>query len=618
MWRMCGVAGWLDFERDLTEHGGTARTMAAAMANRGPDAEAVWTDRRAALAFRRLAVIDLPGGHQPMTAEEDGTVLAVLVFNGEVYNYRELRAELINRGHVFRTASDTEVVLRAYLEWGENSAGHLDGMFAYAVWDPREEKLTLARDRVGIKPLFYARAGRGFVFGSEVKALLAHPLVDAAVDGEGLAELLAFIATPGHAIYRGISEVRPGHVLTLRENSVRERAYWSLPSREHTDDWETTVHTVRQLLADSVSSHLVADVPLCTLLSGGIDSSAIVAMAGRTMRARRPRTFSVDFDGHTERFREDFWHHSPDAPYAIEVAEFVGTHHQPVTLRTEDLADPVVGAAALTAQDLPRPTPDMDRSLYLLMRAVRQQSTVALMGEVADELFGGYRSFSDRDLVESGNFPWVTMGFGVAPHGMGTGLLDPALLAKVDVPGYSAGRHADALREVPALPGEPAQDAVLRRIGYLHMTRWLPLLLARNDRLSMAVGLEVRVPYCDHRLVEYVYNIPWRFKTRGGEEKSPLRAAMTGLLPDSVLRRKKSPFPITQDPRYGHVLRDQLAAAVTDTNSPVRPFVDLPAVTRLLGEDRPIETVGWGERRNVEMVLQLDAWLRQYHVRIDL
>lgn len=615
MSRMCGVAGWIDFERDLTEHGGTVRGMAAAMANRGPDDEAVWTDRRAALAFRRLAVIDLPGGRQPMVAE-DGR--AVLVYNGEVYNYRELRGELAGRGHRFRTASDTEVVLRAYLEWGEDCAEHLDGMFAFAVWNPRDNELTLVRDRVGIKPLYYTRVGRGFLFGSEVKALLAHPLVDAVVDGEGLAELLAFIATPGHAIYKGIHEVRAGHVLTVRENGMRERPYWSLPGREHTDDWDTTVDTVRQLLAGSVSSHLVADVPLCTLLSGGIDSSAIVAFAKEAAPGTRPRTFAVDFEGHTERFREDFWHNSPDAPFAAEVAEFVGTEHQPVTLRTEDLADPVVGHTAMAAQDLPRPTPDMDRSLYLLMRAVRQHTTVALMGEVADELFGGYRSFSDRELVESGNFPWVTMGFGVAPHGMSTGLLDPALLEKVDVPGYSAGRYHEALREVPELPDEPAKDALLRRTGYLHMTRWLPLLLSRNDRLSMSVGLEVRVPYCDHRLVEYVFNIPWRLKTLGGEEKSPLRAAAAGLLPESVLRRKKSPFPITQDPGYGQVLREQLAAVVADPGSPVRPLVDLPAVTELLGAGRPIETVGWGERRNVEMVLQLDSWLRHYHVRVDL
>jgi asparagine synthase (glutamine-hydrolysing) len=615
---MCGIAGWIDFERNLVEYGATMRTMVAALANRGPDAEKVWTGQHAALAFRRLAVIDPPGGDQPMLARENGETVAVLVYNGEVYNYRELRSELTGRGHTFRTRSDTEVVLRAYLEWGERCGEHLDGMFAFGVWDPRAHRLTLIRDRLGIKPLYYAQTATGLVFGSEIKALLAHPLVEAVVDTEGMAELLSYIATPGHAIYRGIREVRAGHTLTAQPGRMTERAYWSLPGTEHTDDWDTTVETVADLLRKSVSSHLVADVPLCTLLSGGIDSSALVAFAAQARSGERTRTFAVDFEGHTERFREDFWHSSPDAPFATEVAKHVGADHRPVVLRTADLADPVVGNAAMTAQDLPRPTPDMDRSLYLLLRAVRQHSTVALMGEAADELFGGYRSFSDRKLVESNNFPWVTMGFGVAPHGMSTGLLDSTFLEGVNVPGYSAGRYADALREVPELPGEAPADAELRRIGYLHMTRWLPLLLTRNDHLSMAVGLEVRVPYCEHRLVEYVFNIPWRLKTRGGEEKSPLRAAMAGLLPESVLRRKKSPFPITQDPTYGHALRAQLDAIVADPNSPVRPLLDVPAATKLLGEQRPIETSGWGERRNVEMVLQLDAWLRQYRVRLEL
>jgi len=615
---MCGIAGWIDFDRDLTQYGSTVRTMVATMANRGPDAENVWTDRHVALAFRRLAVIDLPGGDQPMLARENGETRAVLVYNGEIYNFRALRAELIARGHTFRTRGDTEVVLRAFLEWGEDCVEHLNGMFAFAVWEPRRQTLTLARDRVGIKPLYYARTATGLVFGSEVKAVLAHPLVDAVVDAEGFGELLSYIATPGHAIYRGIHELKAGHTMTVRADSVRERRYWSLPAREHRDDWDTTVETVRRLLSESVASHLVADVPLCTLLSGGIDSSAIVALAAKATPGVAPRTFAVDFEGHTERFREDFWHNSPDAPYAAEVARHVGADHQPVVLRTADLADPVVGNAAMAAQDLPRPTPDMDRSLYLLLRAVRQHSTVALMGEVADELFGGYRSFSDPNLVEGANFPWVTMGFGVAPHGMSTGLLDTAFLEKVDVPGYSADRYHEALTEVEPLPGESEFDAKFRRIGYLHMTRWLPLLLTRNDHLSMAVGLEVRVPYCEHRLVEYVFNIPWGLKTRGGEQKSPLRAAVGDLLPDSVLRRPKNPFPITQDPGYGTVVREQLDAVVSDPNSPVRPLVDLAGAKRILDQKRPIETSGWGERRDVEMVLQLDAWLRQYRVRLEL
>ncbi|MET9863926.1 asparagine synthase (glutamine-hydrolyzing) [Streptomyces smyrnaeus] len=618
---MCGIAGWIDFAREMSEEGSTVRAMAGTLANRGPDDEAVWTDADAALGHRRLAVIDVDDSTQPMTAEHDGRTLAVLVHNGEVYNYREVRAELTARGHRFRTAGDTEVVLRAYLEWGPECVRRLEGMFAFAVWDPRSRQLLLARDRLGIKPLYYARTAQGLLFGSEPKALLAHPSLECVVDAEGLAELLAYIATPGHAVYRGIRELPAGHTALLREGAggavLRESRYWSLPNHAHQDPLERTVETVRGLLQESVSDHLVADVPLCTLLSGGVDSSALAAFAARS-GAGRPRTFAVDFEGHTERFRKDFWHEDPDAPYAAEVARHVGTDHEPVVLRTADLADHVVDAAALRAQDLPRPIPDMDRSLYLLLRAVRQRSTVALMGEVADELFGGYQSFRDPTLVDTANFPWVTMGLRVAPHGMSTGLLDPALLRKIDVPGYSAQRWSETVAEVPDVPGESETERVMRRVGHAHLTRWLPLLLARDDRLSMAVGLELRVPYCDHRLVEYVYNIPWAMKTADGREKSVLRSAVADLLPESVTQRRKSPFPITQDPDYGQVLRRRFNAVVTDPASPVRPLLDGPACAELAAEDRPIAVDGWGERRNVEMVLQLDAWLRHYRVRLDL
>ncbi|MBO8188076.1 asparagine synthase (glutamine-hydrolyzing) [Streptomyces spirodelae] len=618
---MCGIAGWIDFARGMREEGSTVRAMAGTLANRGPDDEAVWTDRDAALGHRRLAVIDVDDSTQPMTAEHDGRTLAVLVHNGEIYNYREVRARLTSLGHRFRTAGDTEVVLRAYLEWGAECVTRLDGMFAFAVWDPRSRQLLLARDRLGIKPLYYARTAHGLLFGSEPKALLAHPSLECVVDAEGLAELLAYIATPGHAVYRGIRELPAGHTAVLREGAggavLSESRYWSLPNHEHPDTLEHTIETVRGLLQESVGSHLVADVPLCTLLSGGVDSSALAAFAARA-GAGRPRTFAVDFEGHTERFRKDFWHEDPDAPYAAEVARHVGTDHEPVVLRTAELADHVVDAAALRAQDLPRPIPDMDRSLYLLLRAVRQRSTVALMGEVADELFGGYQSFRDPTLVDTANFPWVTMGLRVAPHGMSTGLLDPGLLRKIDVPGYSAQRWSETVAEVADVPGESETERVMRRVGHAHLTRWLPLLLSRDDRLSMAVGLELRVPYCDHRLVEYVYNIPWAMKTADGREKSVLRSAVADLLPESVTQRRKSPFPITQDPDYGQVLRRRFNAVVADPASPVRPLLDGPACAELAAEDRPVAVDGWGERRNVEMVLQLDAWLRHYRVRLDL
>ncbi|ASO19706.1 asparagine synthase (glutamine-hydrolyzing) [Actinoalloteichus hoggarensis] len=614
---MCGIAGWVDFQRDLREQVSTVRTMVATLANRGPDDEDVWADERAALGFRRLAVIDLAGSRQPARAEEDGRTLAVLVYNGEVYNFRQLRAELASRGHRFRTAGDTEVVLRSYLEWGPACVDRLDGMFAFAVWDPRAEQLMLARDRLGIKPLFYSRLGEGIAFASEPKALLAHPLIDAVVDTEGLAELLTYISAPGKAVYRDIAEVEPGQVVLVRRDAMEKRRYWSVTSREHTDDFETTVETVRHLLSESVAAELVSDVPLCTLLSGGLDSSAIAAFAGMAS-PEKARTFSVEFEGQETTFRRDHWHQDNDAPFALEVAGHLGTDHEPVRLRTADMVDPIVALATLHAQDLPTPIPDMDRSLYLLLRSVRERSTVALMGEIADELFGGYQSFRDPSLLSSGNFPWVAMGLRKSPLGRSTGLLDTSLLTRVDVPGFSRDHYATAVAATPWLDGEDEQARLMRQTGHLHLTHWLPLLLARDDRLGMAVGLELRVPYCDHRLVDYVFNIPWQMKNADGMEKSVLRAAVADLLPPSVLKRKKSPFPVTQDPGYGQLLREQFDAVMTDPSSPVRPLLNEQASTELFRARRPVESTGWGERRDVEMVLQLDSWLRQYQVRLEV
>lgn len=594
--------------------------MVATMANRGPDGEDVWASQSAVLGHRRLAVIDVPGGAQPMRAEQDGRLLAVLVYNGEIYNFRQLRTELEGRGHRFRTSSDTEVVLAAYLQWGMACVHRLEGMFAFAVWDERRRELVLARDRMGIKPLTYAPLGNGVVFASEAKGVLAHPEIETVVDADGMAELLGFIGTPGHAVYRGLREVMPGHVVRVRDGRVTEHRYWALPAREHTEDRASTLETVRGMLTEAVSSHLVSDVPLCTLLSGGVDSSTIVALAAAELGAGNPpRSFAVDFAGHAERFEADQWHRSADAPFAAQVAEHVGADHSAVVLGTGDIVNPVTRAGALRAQDLPRPLGDMDRSLYLLSRAVREQSTVALCGEVADEVFGGYNWYHDPSIVQSGTFPWVAVAQRYAsPQGLGTGLLDPTLLKRLDVPGYCAARYREAVAQMPALDGESGQERVMREMGYVHLTRWMQLLLARDDRLSAAVGLELRVPFADHKLVEYVFNVPWSMKTVDGVEKALLRDAVADLLPEQVLTRKKSPFPTTQDPAYGEALRQQFAEVAGDPGSPVHQLVDAGAVGDLLGSDEPVPIDGWRDRNNVDMVLQLDSWLRDYRVRLDV
>jgi asparagine synthase (glutamine-hydrolysing) len=618
---MCGITGWISYDRDLSADRSTVEAMADTMSCRGPDAAGAWIDTHAAFGHRRLAVIDIEGGRQPMTVTHDGRTLLATTYSGEVYNYRELRAELEGRGHHFRTSSDTEVVLHAYLEWGEDFTAHLNGMFAFALWDPRTQEALLVRDRMGIKPLYYQPTADGVLFGSEPKAILAHPGVRPVVDAEGLAELVAFTKTPGHAVYKGMYELKPGHILRVRRGGVSEHRYWGLEAHEHTDDLDTTVGHVRELLDDIVTRQLVADVPLCTLLSGGLDSSVITALAAKGLAAEgrgAVRSFAVDFVGHTENFRADELRPTPDGPYAHALAEHVAADHSDIVLDTTALMDPDNRRAVSAARDLPFGLGEGDTSLYLLFRAIRAHSTVALSGESADEVFGGYRWFHDEKAVNADTFPWLAglagfAGTGDGPRRTRDALLAPGLLEKLDIAGYRRERYREALAEVPRLNGESAKEARMREVSYLHLTRFVQFLLDRKDRASMATGLEVRVPFCDHRLVQYVFNTPWAMKTFDGREKSLLRAAARDVLPDAVAERVKSPYPSTQDPRYALAVRDELRALQADKDAPSRALLDAAVLDEACADE-----TGAPFRASAELALDLDRWLRAYDVSVEL
>ncbi|GAA4706018.1 asparagine synthetase B [Phytohabitans rumicis] len=612
---MCGIAGWVDFDRDLTGARECVQAMTDTMACRGPDAEGVWLDTHVAFGHRRLAVIDIEGGRQPMPAEADGRTLAMLTYSGEVYNYRELRSQLRARGHRFRTRSDTEVVLRAYLEWGEDFVDHLNGMYAFAMWDARREELLLVRDRMGVKPLFYYPLPAGVLFGSEPKAILANPLAEAVVGLEGLRELMAQAKTPEVTAFQGMYEVRPGHLVRVSRGGLRRRRYWALDAREHIDDLATTVNTVRDLLTDIVSRQLVADVPLCAQLSGGLDSSALTALAARSLRAGGGgplRSFTVDYFGYAEAFRPSPLMSSHDKPYAHELAAYLGTEHTDILLKTIELADPAVRAATVRAADVPSGAGDFNGSLYLLFRAIREHSTVALSGESADEVFGGYPWLFSPPALAADTFAWIAF---LRPGDPLCALLDPGLTARLDLDGYRRQRFRDAVAETPPLPGETPDEARLRVANYINLTRFVPALLDRKDRMSMAVGLEVRVPFCDHRLVEYVYNAPWAMKTFDGMEKSLLRAAVRDLLPASIVQRRKVIYPTTLDPAYELAGRVQLGELLADLDAPVLPLLDVEAARGRAAEPVP-DASGWVRRASVEMVLQLNEWLSRYRVRL--
>jgi asparagine synthase (glutamine-hydrolysing) len=608
---MCGIVGWLDFDRDLRTQRPLMLKMVETMRRRGPDHGGVWLSVHAALGYRRLAVIDIEGGRQPMLADENDPVgPVVLVYNGEVYNFQELRAELAGSGYVFRTRSDTEVVLQAYRQWGAACAERLNGIFAFAIWDSVHQSLLLVRDRMGVKPLYYFPLPRGVLFASEPKGIMANPLFDAVVDEELLPILLnARLGLPGETPLRGLREVPPGHVVDVRRDGFREQAYWELVSAPHPDDLDATVGHVGELLEDIVRRQLVADVQLSSMLSGGLDSTVLSALAAREYARTgqgRLTTFCVEFEGDEKHFAPTELRPEIDAPYAQLAADHLGADHVPVVLQTRRLTD--VLPAARRARDLPG-LGQFDTSMYLLFEQMRGRSTVALSAEAADELFGGYPWYHDPATIARDGFPWL----GDAPRL--ADCLAPDVRARIRPGDAEQDRYRTLLARVPRSPGEDERNARMREVLFLSMQRPLQYLLDRADRMSMAHGLEVRVPYCDHRLVEYVWNIPWSMKVADGREKSPLRLAARGLVPEQTLARPKSAYPGTHDPSYENDVIRSVEKLLADRSSPLYGALDARRVENL--RFRGEKTMTWLNAAHLLLpLLEIDIWMREYHVRL--
>ncbi|MEU4382102.1 asparagine synthase (glutamine-hydrolyzing) [Micromonospora echinofusca] len=612
---MSGITGWVDFDRHPTGEPTVTDAMIAALVDGGGGADR-WAAGPALFGAVR------PGPHGGPTASgaagggihsvsEAGTPLATVVFAGTLHNGAELRAEL---GHGFTGPDDAETVLRAYLRWGEGCVDRLNGMYAFAVWDVREQELLLVRDRMGVEPLYYFDLPSGVLFGSLPKAVFAHPRVPRRVDADGFREIVSVVKTPGHAIVAGLRELPPGHLLRLRRDGRSQRCYWRVPAHQHPDDLPTTIRTVRELLDDIVERQLRADTEVCSLLSGGLDSSTISVLAARTRAAQGRaafRTYSVDFVGYAEHFQASHMRTTPDAPFVAEVVRHARTTHEAIVLDSAELMDPGLRGAVLRAMDLPTGMGDLSASLYLLFGAVRQRQAVVLSGESADELFGGYSWYHDPAAVAADTFPWLPRT--PPEQGSGGGVFDPAFFAWLDVPGYQKRRYREALDEVPTLPGEPDQDRRMRELTYLNLTRFSPMMLDRKDRMSRAAGLEVRLPFCDHRLIEYVVNVPWAMKSFDGFEKSLLRAAVEDVLPPGVRQRRKSHFPRTQDPAYLAALRAEFAALTARPEEPVVRLLNADTVRRMVAADAPADS-----RATMEGLIELNHWLTSYDITLDV
>lgn len=613
---MCGITGWIDWNHDLKQKKDVLERMTATLADRGPDAKGLWLSSHAALGHRRLSVVDPEGGAQPMIKEREGNTY-VVVYNGELYNFMDLRHTLKSKGYQFQSNSDTEVLLVAYMEWGPQCVEYFNGIFAFAIWDDKNQNLFMARDRLGVKPLFYAETRSGLVFGSEIKAVLGNDEIKAEVDDEGLSEVFIMgpSRTPGHGVFKGMYEVRPGFCLLYDRDGSHLRRYWQFESKTHTDDMKTTVETIRGLLIDAVERQLVADVPVCTFLSGGIDSSAISAIAAEAYKrdgTGQLHTYSIDYADNEKYFKANEFQPNSDAPWVKKVSEYLGTQHHYKYVDTQQLVDAL--DQSLYVRDLPGMA-DIDSSLYLFCKEIKKDATVALSGECADEMFGGYPWFHSPEALKNNSFPWVRN------FEERMALLSPEFYYRIQPKEYLNARYQETLNEVPCLPGERAEDASRRTLFYMNMIWFMTTLLERKDRMSMGTGLEVRVPFCDHRLMEYVWNIPWEMKNCDDREKGILRRALKGILPEDVLMRKKSPYPKTHNPGYLAAVRERLTRIIENPNAPLLQFVDKAKLSQLLGtSDIGFNKPWFGQLMNgpqlFAYLIQVNTWFEKYKISI--
>lgn len=599
---MSGIAGVLDFGKRRTQDRGVLKDMTVRLTR--PDGEQ--TEHQ----YAGLVQLGASGGSVYSLTLDQGDLLAV--FCGELYETWALRTALSARGHAFTGEGEAELVLRAYLEHRAECAGELSGVFAFAVWDPRSGSLLLCRDRLGVKPLFLARREGMLIFASELRALLGHPLVRPEVDAEGLAEIFAIgpARTPGHGIFRDVHELLPGRFLTCSREGERQGTYWCLQSQPHPDGFEDTAQKARSLLIDAVRAQTSAERPPSFQLSGGVDSSALCSLASRTLDMGRIRTVSVDYVDNSVNFRPSDFQPNTDAPWVLRVAEFLGSEHETCYIDTPELTEALF--PAVTARGLPGMA-DIDASLLLFSKWIGQRDPISITGECADEVFAGYPWFY-RPGDET-TFPWSQQ---LAQR---VQVLSGDLCKKISPEEYVRARYAAAVAETPELPGESPEQARKRELGYLTLTRWLPTLLDRQDRMSMAAGITLRAPFSDHRLVDYLWNVPWEMKFYKEREKGLLRHALAGVLPNEVLWRKKSPYPKTHNPNYIAALSQSTLSMLEDRGSPVRPLINVEAVHDLAaGMDRETNIPWFGQLMNAPQllayILQVNYWLRSFSVRL--
>lgn len=616
---MCGIAGFYCPDADYTAEKGKwlhiLNDMNRAQKRRGPDDEGTYLSPSCGLAHVRLEIIDLITGQQPMVRKQADRECAI-IFNGEIYNMKELKTELLLEGAEFNTASDTEVILAGYMLHGKDYIKKLNGIFAIALWDSIPGQIFLFRDRLGVKPLFYTKIAKTLVFASEIKGLFAYPGVKPILDREGLCEIFALgpAKTYGKGVFKNIEEVLPGHCLIFNQQYCRMEPYWKLESRPHEDSIDKTIKKTAWLVEDAVKKQMLSDIPISTFLSGGLDSSLVTAICAKELKKQGKvlNTFSFDFQDNHKYFKSNSFQPSQDRPYVEQMIAFAGTNHHFLVCSNHDQLDCLY--KAVDARDLPCMA-DVESSMLYFCSKVTDYNKVTLTGECADEIFGGYPWFHNPNAFQTEAFPW---SMSMEPRQT---LLADDVIQSLQMEEYARAAYEKTIHETPRLPEDTPEEKRRREIAYLNLRWFMVTLLDRMDRTSMYNGLEARVPLADHRIVEYVFNIPWHMKCPNGIVKGLLRHVGEGMLPKDILWRRKSPYPKTYDPAYEKMLGNRLMEVLSAPSAPIRILLDEKKVRAFLNSPSDYGKPWYGQLmagpQMLAYMLQVNYWLEKYHIQLS-
>ncbi|WP_039764567.1 asparagine synthase (glutamine-hydrolyzing) [Caldicellulosiruptor sp. F32] len=611
---MCGISGWVCYWKDISNCDDIIKNMADVLLHRGPDEGGFYLSKNALLGHRRLTIIDPEGGKQPMVKEHNNQKY-IIVYNGELYNTPELKKELQTQGYTFSSYSDTEVLLTSYIHWKEECVKHLNGIFAFAVYNETTKELFLARDHLGVKPLFFSLKNGNFLFASEIKALLRHPLISPVVGKEGVYELIGLCParSPFCAIFKDIIELPPAHYVIYDPKGITIKEYWELKPQSIDKNVDEIKEMVKSLVIDAIERQLVSDFEICSFLSGGLDSTIITTVAAKALKreCKTLKTFSIDYKENKRYYTFNMFQPTLDTDFAKIASKEIGTEHTIIEIDNDLLSESLYQATV--ANDLPGMA-DIDSSLLLFTKEVRKYAKVALSGECADEIFGGYPWYWNSSYKDVKTFPW-------SPSLDFRSKLLSQKYSKDELKEYVNSKYQQSVAKVILPESDSEQDLRHRILYYLNVKWFMLTLLNRKDRMSMTNSLEVRVPFADYRLVEFLYNIPWKVKYLENAEKGLLRSAFEGLIPEIARNRKKSPYPKTYNPRYLKNVSEKVKKIV-ESPSPIFEIINKEQLKEILDNlNFTFEKPWFGQLMTLPQffgyIVQLDFWIKNYNVNFE-